>query len=93
MDVVCYGRDGLLLANTYNYHHSNDATYHILNVWKHLGFDQRHDEVQLVGDIETRREVSNILRKYILTVVPVIFPSKFIPHKKLFSLATESIVY
>lgn len=75
MDVVCYSREGLLLANTYSYHHSNDAAYHILNVWKQLGFDQRHDEVQLVGDIETRREVSNMLRNYILTVVPVIFPS------------------
>lgn len=75
MDVVCYGRDGLLLANTYNYSHSNDAAYHILNVWKQLGFDQRHDEVQLVGDVDTRRELSMLLRNYILTVVPVIFPS------------------
>ena len=75
MDVVCYGREGLLLANTYDYRHSNDAAYHILNVWKQLGLDQRRDEVQLVGDIDTRRELSNLLRNYILTVVPVIFPS------------------
>lgn len=75
MDVVCYGREGLLLANTYNYRHSNDAAYHILNVWKQLGLNQQRDEVQLVGDMETRRQVSNVLRNYILTVVPVIFPS------------------
>ena len=75
MDVVCYGREGLLLTNTYNYRHSNDAAYHVLNVWKQLGLDQRQDEVQLVGDIEMRRQVSTLLRNYILTVVPVIFPS------------------
>ena len=75
MDVVCYGREGLLLANTYDYHHSNDAAYHILNVWRQLGLDQRRDEVQLVGNVETRRELSALLRNYILTVVPVIFPS------------------
>lgn len=75
MDVVCYGREGLLLANTYDYLHSNDAAYHLLNVWRQLGLDQRRDEVQLVGDVDTRRELSNLLRNYILTVVPVIFPS------------------
>ena len=75
MDVVCYGREGLFLANTYDYRHSNDAAYHLLNVWRQLGLDQRRDEVQLVGDVDTRRELSNLLRNYIHTVVPVIFPS------------------
>ncbi|MBO7291106.1 MAG: DUF3822 family protein [Bacteroidaceae bacterium] len=75
MDVVCYGREGLLLANPFVYRHSNDAAYHLLNVWKQLGLDQRHDEVQIAGDADTRRELSALLRNYILTVVPVIFPS------------------
>lgn len=75
MDVVCYSREGLLLANTYDYRHVNDAAYHVLNVWKHLELNQRNDEVQLVGDSTTRRELSALLRNYILTVVPVIFPS------------------
>ena len=75
MDVVCLGRDGLILANSYPYRHPNDAAYHILNIWKQLGLDQRKDEVHMAGDIETRKELSSLLRNYILTVVPVIFPS------------------
>ncbi len=75
VDIVCYNRKGLLLANTFTYCHSNDVAYHILNVWQQLKLDQRTDEVQLAGDINIRREVTPLLRNYILTVVPVIFPS------------------
>lgn len=75
MDVVCYGREGLMLANTYDYGNVNDAAYHVLNVWKQLSLDQRHDEVHIAGDAPARRELSTLLRNYILTVVPVIFPS------------------
>lgn len=74
-DVVCMSREGLLLANTYSYRHSNDAAYHVLNVWKQLGLDQRRDEVHVAGEIATRRDMSALLRNYIHTVVPVIFPS------------------
>lgn len=75
MDVVCFGRGELLIANSYPYRHPNDAAYHVLNAWKHLGLDQRKDEVHMAGDIEVRKELSSLLRNYILTVVPVIFPS------------------
>lgn len=75
MDVVCYGREGLMLANTYSYGSVNDAAYHVLNVWRQLTLDQRHDEVHIAGDATARRELSVLLRNYILTVVPVIFPS------------------
>ena len=75
MDVVCYNKDGLMLANTYDYKQAQDAAYHVLRVWEQLGMDQRHDEVQIVGDGEVRREMSALLRNYILTVLPVIFPS------------------
>lgn len=75
MDVVCFGRNGLLLANSYPYRHPNDAAYHVLNIWKHLGLDQRKDEIHMAGDIEVRKELSTLLRNYIFTIVPVIFPS------------------
>ncbi len=74
-DVVCYSREGLLLANSYAYRTANDVAYHVLNVWKQLSLDQRADEVHIAGDGELRKELSTILRNYILTVVPVIFPS------------------
>lgn len=74
-DVVCFGREGLLLANSFPFRHPNDVAYHILHVWKELGLDQRKDEVHLAGDIEIRKELSALLRNYILTVLPVIFPS------------------
>lgn len=75
MDVVCYNREGLMLANTYDYACANDAAYHVLNVWNELALDQRRDEVHIAGDMEVRRQLSTLLRNYILTVVPVIFPS------------------
>lgn len=75
MDVVCLGRCGLLLAGTYEYRHVNDAAYRILNVWQQLKLDQLTDEVHLAGDMALRRDLSALLRNYIHTVVPVIFPS------------------
>lgn len=75
MDIVCFNRDGLLFANTFPYKHHNDAVYHILGAWQQLQLDQRTDEVRVAGDVECRRKVSALLRNYILTVVPVIFPS------------------
>lgn len=75
MDLVCYGREGLILANTYSYGCVNDAAYHVLNAWNELALDQRRDEVHIAGDAEVRRELSALLRNYIMTVVPVIFPS------------------
>ncbi len=75
MDVVCFSRNGLLLANTFAYRHVKDVMYHILNVWQQLQLDQRTDEIQLAGDATLRRELSALLRNYVNTVVPVIFPS------------------
>lgn len=75
MDVVCFGHGGLLLAGTYEYRHVNDAAYRILNVWQQLKLDQLTDEVHLAGDMAVRRDLAALLRNYIRTVVPVIFPS------------------
>lgn len=75
MDVVCFGREGLLLANTFACSHANDAAYHVLNVWQQLQLDQRNDEIHIAGEVEMRRDLSALLRKYIRTVVPVIFPT------------------
>ncbi len=75
MDVVCFNHDGLLIANTFGYNHVNDAAYHVLNIWKQLQLDQRNDEIHIAGDIAIRRDLSSLLRQYVRTVVPVIFPS------------------
>ena len=75
VDVVCYAREGLLLANTYDYRDAKDVVYRVLHLWTHLQLDQQRDEVHIAGDADMRREVSALLRNYILTVVPVIFPA------------------
>lgn len=76
MEVVCFDKKGLLLANTFVAPTTGDAAYHLLNVWQQLGLNQQTDEVQIAGDAVARRELATLLRRYILTVGPVIFPSQ-----------------
>ena len=76
MEVVCFDKKGLLLANTFATPTTDDAAYHLLNVWQQLGLNQQTDEVQIAGDAVARRELATLLRRYIRTVGPVIFPSQ-----------------
>ena len=76
MEVVCFDKKGLLLANTFATPATDDAAYHLLNVWQQLGLNQQTDEVQIAGDAVARRELATLLRRYIRTVGPVIFPSQ-----------------
>lgn len=76
IDILAFNQQGLNFAQTYKYRHLNDAIYFILNAWKQLDFDQQKDELQITGTAQTRKEITDILKKYILNVVPVIFPPR-----------------
>ena len=66
----------MLLANTFEYEHTNDAAYYILNVWKQLNFDQQKDEVHLTGKNEQKKIIVPIIQEYISCVMPSIFPAQ-----------------
>lgn len=74
MDLMAFGKDTLLLANTFIYRDSMDAVYYILSCRKMLGFGFG-DEMFLSGDNASREAIVPVLRKYISCVMPVIFPS------------------
>ncbi len=75
MDVMAFGKESLLLANTFSYRDPMDAVYYILSCRKMLNLDANSDEMFLAGDNATREAITPILRKYLEYVLPVIFPS------------------
>ena len=84
LDLLCFNKEGLLLANTFRFRHINDAAYYILNAWQQLEYDQMNDELQLSGDKNLRNEITPLMREYITYVMPTIFPSH------LFELGEET---
>ncbi len=77
LELFCYNAQGFLLANQYPIHHSNDAIYHILNVWQQLGFNPKEDEVSLSGEATLLRQtVIPTLRKYLSFISLTRFPSR-----------------
>lgn len=76
IDILCFNKKGLLLANTFPYEHINDGAYHILNVWQQIGLDQMRDEVQLAGESEPKKMITHILQEYISYVIPSVFPAQ-----------------
>lgn len=74
MDVIVYGNEGLRMANTFNFNVIDDAVYYILAVRENLGMDQFADELLISGDAALRRKIMPELRRFISSVMPVIFP-------------------
>ncbi len=76
LELFCYNSQGFLLANQYPIHHPNDAIYHILNVWKQLGFNPQEDELSLSGNpAELRQTIIPTLRKQLTYITLVRYPS------------------
>lgn len=67
-DVFCYGNGNLLLGNSYRCDNLSDRIYHILYVWKMLGFDQDNDQLHLTGILPNKEELQTGLRKYVRQV-------------------------
>lgn len=75
VDVMAFGRDTLMLANTFRFRAPMDAVYYILSCRKMLDLDAAADEMLLAGDNEVREAITPVLREYLAYVMPVIFPS------------------
>ena len=68
MDVFCFERGHLLLANSFHCQETADRLYYLLYIWKQLGLEQERDELHLTGDLTNKSELLPELRKYIRQV-------------------------
>lgn len=78
LDIVAFHRGKLLMANTFAYKEPIDAFYFIMASRKKLDFNAERDPLMLVGDAAVRDELMPLARKYVATVLPVIFPSTMV---------------
>lgn len=68
IDIFCYERGHLLLANSFECRETADRVYFLLYVWKQLNFNQERDELHLTGALKDKELLMKELRKFILQV-------------------------
>ena len=65
LDVFCFDRGRLLLANSFAGNHVEDAIYYLLYIWKQLDYAQERDELHLVGTFHDKEKLIAGLRRFI----------------------------
>lgn len=75
IDVIAYGSEGLLMANTFASADVNDDLYYVMAAARALDFDNNNDQMLLSGNATRREALIPLLRRYVSYVMPVIFPS------------------
>lgn len=85
IDILCFSKGRLRLANTVEYRHLNDAVYYILSVWSNLKMNQATDTLHLTGDQKQISDLTSLLNPYIGSISPVVFPTQ------MFNLGKESL--
>lgn len=88
IDILCYERGRLLLANSFTCQHTEDRVYYLLYVWKQLRFDQRRDELHLAGTLTEKEKLLAQLRRFIGQVF-ILNPSEYIDMEALLTLDTD----
>ena len=68
IDIYCFERGHLLLANSFECSHTEDRIYYLLYAWKQLEVNQERDELHLTGTLPDKEILMNELRKFILQV-------------------------
>ena len=68
IDIYCFERGHLLLANSFECFHTEDRIYYLLYAWKQLECNQERDELHLTGTLPDKEILMNELRKFILQV-------------------------
>ncbi len=75
LDVIVTDRAGLVMANTFRFRVLSDAVYYILACRQTLGLGHADGETLVCGDPSLRDQAMTALREYLVSVMPVIFPS------------------
>lgn len=68
IDVFSFRQNRFRFTNSFQTELVPDSIYFILNVWKQLAFDNKRDELHLVGDLPERDELVQELRSFIQNV-------------------------
>lgn len=68
IDIYCFERGHLLLANSFECTHTEDRIYYLLYAWKQLEFNQERDELHLTGTLSDKDALMGELKKFILQV-------------------------
>ena len=71
VDAFAFNKGQLLLVNSFQTSGNNDINYYLLNLWQQLKFDQERDELHLIGQLESRKEVTACMQKYIRHVYSI----------------------
>lgn len=64
-DIFAFLRGRFRFSNAFDVNNSRDSVYFLLYVWRQLGFDQRRDELHIVGDVPQMQETLDMLRRYV----------------------------
>ena len=75
-DIVAFGSQGLLMANTVAAPTAADVAYFALAATQSLGFDNASDRIVVSGETDRRAELLPMLRRHVSFVMPMIFPSE-----------------
>lgn len=65
IDLFCFERGKLLLANSFQCNQTEDRIYYLLYVWKQLELDQERDELHLTGTLDEKALLLEKLRAFI----------------------------
>lgn len=68
IDIYCFERGHLLLANSFECTHTADRIYYLLYAWKQMEFNQERDELHLSGSLPDKENLLKELKKFILQV-------------------------
>lgn len=68
IDIYCFEKGRILLANSFECMQTEDRIYYLLYVWKQLEFDQKRDELHLTGVLPDKEGLMNGLKEFILQV-------------------------
>lgn len=72
MQVFAYNRDKLILNNNYLSKEINNQLYYILYTWKQLNFSQEKDDLYLLGYLDQKEELIEVIKKYISSIHPIL---------------------
>lgn len=75
IDILAYGRQGLLMANSFVSGSAEDDLYYALAAARSLQFDNSADRMLISGDAARRDALLPLLRRYISYAMPAIFPA------------------
>lgn len=77
LDLFCFNRNQLVLANSFPFQQLNDAIYFILYSWEKLELNQINDELHICGDSGLRSRIVPHIAKYIQRVLPLNPPTSW----------------